>query len=86
MKIISKNMENVNGEKVVNFYFDEKLIWVGIWKSTWSWEYQEDDDDESYLSGNFVVDGCCVIDYDGCYELPESVCLALTDLGYTLNL
>ena len=86
MKIISKNVETVNDEKVINYFFDEENIWVGIRKDSCSWEYQEDEDDESYLSGNFVVDGCCVIDYDGCYELPNSVCLALTDLGYTLDL
>ena len=86
MKIISKNIEKVIEEKVFNFYFDEEYIWVGIWKDSCSWEYQEDDDEESYLSGNFVVDGCCVVDYDGVCELPEPVCLALADLGYALDL
>lgn len=62
---------------VENFYFDTEE-WVAIDKSEGLWEYQEGDDEESYLSGGFVVDGGTVIDYDGCFELPNVVILALS--------
>ena len=62
---------------VENFYFDTEE-WVAIDKSEGIWEYQEGDDEESYVSGRFVVDGVTVIDYDGVFELPTPVMLALS--------
>ena len=62
---------------VDNFYFDTEE-WVAIDNGEGLWEYQEYDDEESYLSGMFVVDGGVVIDYDGCYELPKAVTMALS--------
>lgn len=48
-----------------------------------SWEYQEDEDDEeTYSEGGLWFDGKLLEDYDGCYELPEEVRMAMTDLGY----
>ena len=73
MKITKTEMK----DGVDNFYFDTEE-WVAIDKSEGLWEYQECEDEESYLSGGFVVDGCTVIDYDGCYELPEAVRMALS--------
>ena len=35
------------------------------------------DDEETYMSGSFTVEGKTVIDYDGCYELPAEVVMAL---------
>ncbi len=61
---------------VENFYFDTEE-WVAIDKSEGLGEYQEGDDEESYMSGGIVVDGGEVIDYDGCYSLPQAVILAL---------
>lgn len=35
------------------------------------WEYaDEDDEEDSYVSGTFVLEGDTVIDYDGVFELP----------------
>ena len=69
---------------VENIYFDTQE-WVAIDKSEGLWEYQEGDDEESYISGGFVVDGGTVIDYDGCYELPKAVMLALA-LFYEMDI
>lgn len=36
-----------------------------------TWEYaDEDDEEDSYVSGTFVLEGDTVIDYDGVFELP----------------
>ena len=86
MKIISRNEEVNFGEKVHNFYFDENDTWVGISPSSGSWEIQDGEDDETYMSGGYVVDGNTVIDYDGCYELPAAVILALSEFGYDIDL
>ncbi len=86
MKIISRNEEVNFGEKVHNFYFDENDTWVGITPSSGSWEIQDGEDDETYMSGGYVVDGNTVIDYDGCYELPAAVILALSEFGYDIDL
>lgn len=55
-----------------------------------TWEYQDDDEDEeSYISGNFYIDDedlCKVIDFDGSYELPKIVRHHLRLLGYTIDL
>ncbi len=69
---------------VENIYFDTQE-WVAINKSEGSWEYQEGDDDDSYISGGFVVDGVTVVDYDGCYEMPEAVMLSLA-LFYDMDI
>lgn len=38
------------------------------------WEYaDEDDEEDSYVSGTFVLEGDTVIDYDGVFELPIMV-------------
>lgn len=68
------NQEKKDG--VENIYFDTQE-WVAINKAEGIWEYQKGDNDESYISGGFVVDGSTVIDYDGCFELPKAVILSL---------
>lgn len=50
-----------------------------------SWEYQEDDDEETYMEGGIWFDGKHIEDYDGCFELPEEVKVALKDLGFTMD-
>lgn len=54
------------------------------------WEYYcsdpYDDDDDVYLTGMYVVEGNCVIDYDGCFSLPVEVTKCLKHLGYKLDL
>lgn len=38
------------------------------------WEYaDEDTEDDSYVSGIFVLEGDTVIDYDGVFDLPVLV-------------
>lgn len=76
MKIIeSKNKE---------FKFDNGA-WakIDIDGESGSWEYQEDEDDEeTYSEGGLWFEGKELVDYDGCYELPEEVALAVRELGY----
>lgn len=81
MQITSRNIE----DGVHNTYFDND-VWVGITPAEQTWEYQEGDDDESYMSGGYTVDGCTVIDYDGCFELPKEVILALAEENYEIDL
>ena len=72
MQLSSRNIEN----NCHNFYFDNGT-WVGITPDDETWEYQEGDDEETYSSGCFILEGKTVIDYDGCFELPKEVVLAL---------
>ena len=52
-----------------------------------SFEYQLDEDDEdTYSAGGLWFDGDVLEDYDGCYELPEEVIMALHELGYKEDL
>jgi len=72
MNLSSRNIEG----KYHNSYFDNG-VWVGIIPEDKTWEYQDSDDEETYISGSFTVEGKTVIDYDGCYELPAEVVMAL---------
>ena len=59
--------------------------WVCIDENEQGWEYQPNNDPETYVSGSFTLDEYAdkkVIDYDGCFELPQMVIAALTELGY----
>lgn len=82
--ILSRHKEYQFGECIENFYFNTN-VWVSIRKSEGNWEYQEGDDEETYQSGGFVVDGNSVIDYDGCFEIPREVEKALRVLGYSIE-
>jgi len=75
-------------ERTKEFKFDN-----GAWASVCifpedgdgSWEYQRDEDDEeTYLEGSLWLDGK-VVDYDGCYDLPTEVVLAIKECGYNVN-
>jgi len=81
MSITSRNIEGA----IHNTYFDND-VWVGITPSEQTWEYQKGDDEDTYTSGGYVLDGCTVIDYDGCFELPKEVMLALREESYDLDL
>ena len=70
MQLSSRNIE----DNCHNFYFNNG-----------TWEYQDGDDEETYISGCFILDGKTVIDYDGCYELPKEVVLALA-MEYDIDL
>lgn len=59
---------------------------VCIWFLDGMWEYQSDlNDDDTYISGNYYCDGDTVIDYDGVFELPQEVKIALSK-RYKLDL
>ena len=80
-------MEYVVEEKetVCNVSYFSNGVEVSINKSLQVWEYQIGDDSDSYLSGIYVLDDDTVIDYDGCFELPKEVMIALGKL-YKLDL
>ena len=81
MKIVEKK----KAEKSTEFKF-ENGAWVKIHHMDGeygSWEYQEDEEDEeTYSEGGLWFEDKKLVDYDGCYELPEEVKLALDDFGY----
>lgn len=83
-KLLSRNIEEVNSSKCHNFYFDNE-VWVGITPEKGTWEYQKGDDEETYMSGSFLVDGNTIYDYDGCYELPNEVIIAFSQ-DYQMDL
>jgi hypothetical protein len=79
MKIIKKTNKKVN----VEFKFDNGA-WVSIDPD--HWEYQSDEDDaETYIDGNLWFKGKHLVDYDGCFELPKEVEMALKHIGYYLQ-
>ena len=86
MKIIEKKVKN---ERVTEFKF-ENGTWVcicaGYEDGSGSWEHQSDeDDDETYYEGGLWFEGMELVDYDGIFELPEEVKLAIKDLGYKIE-
>lgn len=65
-------------------YIDiDERPWVQIDSINLTWEY---DDEEDYMSGNFIVEDNTVIDYDGCFELPKEVVDEMIRLGYKIDL
>ena len=85
MKITEKKVRN---ERSAEFKFDNGVC-VGIIIGSdgkGSWEYQSDDDDEeTYVEGGLWFEGNEVVDYDGIYELPDEVKLAIRDMGYKID-
>lgn len=83
-----KIVERKNEDNTHEFKFDNGA-WCSICtadRKYGSWEYQEDEDDEeTYSEGGLWFYGKTIEDYDGCYELPEEVQIALKELGYTLD-
>lgn len=74
-------------------YFEQKTkdiygneIWVAVDKQNGTWEFMEDNDEESYMSGCYYVEGKNVVDYDGAYELPLEVRDLLENVGYQIDL
>lgn len=61
--------------------------WARIEVEEHTFEYMEDEeDDETYVSGGFVTDGTnLIIDYDGVYELPALVKRGFEILSYDLS-
>ena len=85
MKITEKKVRN---ERSAEFKFDNGA-WVSIIIGSdgkGSWEYQSDDDDEeTYVEGGLWFEGKEVVDYDGIYELPDEVKLAIRYMGYKID-
>lgn len=86
MKIIEKEVRN---ERSTEFKFDNgawACVYAGYEDGEGSWEYQSDEDDEeTYQVGVLWFKGKELVDYDGCYELPEEVALAIKELGYEVT-
>ena len=83
MRIINRNEDC----GIHNFYFDDdNETWVAITPSSHSWELQEGEDSDTYISGTYVTYLNTVIDYCGSYELPTPVILALADMDYDIDL
>lgn len=88
MKITSKKQVS---ERSTEFKFDNgawACLYTDYETEDGSWEYQSDedeDDDEKYSEGGLWFKGKSLVDYDGCYELPEEVAIALMDLGYDVK-
>lgn len=81
MKITSVNKEG----NLHNVYFDNG-VWVGLNFKDESWEYEDENDEESYCSGWLGLDGNTLIDYDGCFELPGEVIEAVEYFEYKIDL
>lgn len=80
-----KIVERKNKKNTHEFKFDN-----GAWCSICtmgeesSWECQMDEaDEETYSEGGLWFDGKELVDYDGCFELPDAVRIALKELGYS---
>ena len=76
-------------ERTKEFKFDNGA-WASVYIDTedgdGSWEYQSDEDDEeTYSDGGLWFEEKKVVDYDGIYELPEEVKLAIRDMGYEIE-
>lgn len=84
LTITSFNKEQVNGQVYFNFYFSDDC-WVCLIPSEGLWEFMEADDEESYISGGFQIDGGCVVDYDGCFQLPVHVVRAFRKLNLKVD-
>jgi len=84
MKITESKKVN---ERTTEFKYDNGA-WVSVCtdKEDGSWEYQwDEDDEETYSEGGLWFEDKTLTDYDGCYELPEEVKMALKELGYELE-
>lgn len=86
MKIIEKKQN----EESVEVRFDNGT-WVkvcdGSGTGIGSWEYQTDEDDEeTYSEGFLEFEGRTLTGYDGCFELPKEVIVAVAEFGYKIDL
>lgn len=61
-------------------------IWVAVDKLNGTWEYMENEDSGTYMSGGYEVEGNTVVGYDGAYNLPLEVIDLLEDIGYQIDL
>jgi hypothetical protein len=61
-------------------------VWVAVDKLNGTWEYMQNNDGDTYMSGGYEVEGHTVVAYDGAYELPIEVIDLMKDLGYIIDL
>lgn len=82
MKIVHKKSNNGR----LDYDFDNGA-WVSIDDEGLDWEYMSDaDNEDSYCSGMLIWDNGAIVDFDGVFELPLAVKLALFEAGFILNL
>lgn len=78
--------QKARDNRSTEFKFDNgawACVYAGYEDGDGSWEYQSDEDDaETYSEGGLWFEDKTLVDYDGCYDLPEEVQLALKELGY----
>lgn len=77
-------------QKIVAHYEAEivkdERAWYQIDTVNGTWEIQTDDDDEeTYISGNLYFEDNKVVDYDGCFDLPKIIKDGLVRLGYDIS-
>ena len=80
MKITEKKVR----DSVSTEYKFDNGAWVCVYieYEGGAWEYQSDENnEETYSEGGLWFDDNELVDYDGCFELPEEVKLALKDRG-----
>lgn len=71
--------EKISFEKA-EYIFDNGAE-VVLFLQLGSWKYSRDQDDD-YISGTYEVENNAIIDWDGCFELPEEVILAFIHFGF----
>ena len=72
-------------EQGYEYWFDNGS-WVRLTPDEETWEFQGDEEDpETYMCGGYSVEGNKVWDYDGCFELPSEVFIAMSDYGYDID-
>lgn len=82
---IIKRKHDSRTDDIINYWFDNGA-WCSVDMEGSSYEYQEDEDDEeTYISGSLEFENKVLIGYDGCYELPIEVIEAVKDLGHKID-
>lgn len=73
-----RSVENILDELTISYVFHFLYgVTVEIILSHQEWKYEIDSVPGSYKSGNYILDGDTVIDYDGVLDLPKEVKFAL---------
>ena len=85
MANIKKRKHDAKSDDIVEFWFDNES-WVRIDLIDEMYEYQSNPKDgETYISGMLQFEDNVLVDYDGCYELPDEVIEAVKDLGHEID-
>ena len=77
-------MQTILSEKVsfenAEYIFDNGAE-VVLFLHLGSWEYSRDQDG-GYICGTYEVENNAIIDWDGCFNLPEEVMQAFKQFGF----